>query len=522
MSKFNIFKTNQQKLTPEQSKHLFETVKTNKYGKTQKRQLSIAADGVRNCDGQNVQWHYDNDHVLSLKIDPNNPTNVTMVVVSEYSFTTTSADQAAEIVRISNELNIGTKEKRDKIFKLVTPPEELAAMSVPDKSQDTPHQPPSDTSETTKSPSSKMAPVPPPQNSTVPLGLSLTSDANTTSLADFELILLVGKGSFGKVLQVRHKPSNKIYALKILRKYELYQRGQQFHTLTERTILATVKNPFMPQLHYAFQTQHKLYMVIDYANGGELFFHLRRAGTFPEILATFYLAEICSTINALHSHSIIYRDLKPENVLLDSEGHIMITDFGLAKIGITAMGGDTDAGKVGTGTFCGTPEYLAPEILRGVPHGQAVDWWSVGILYYEMLAGAPPFYSANRNQMYQNTLHGDLVMPDTFTAQQRDFLERILARDPQERLGSGETGGEEIMNHPLFAGMDWEKLNRREIPPPFKPQLDGGIMDTTNIDPQFFAEPAVDSPPQSPTGLTSEIMEAMNKDYIGFDFNQDL
>jgi serine/threonine protein kinase len=175
------------------------------------------------------------------------------------------------------------------------------------------------------------------------------------------------------------------FAMKVLKKSNLIQRNQLDHTKTERDILQNVHNPFLMRMHYAFQTEDKLYMVMDFLNGGELFFHLRKEQTFKEDRIRFYAAEIILGLEALHQHDIIYRDLKPENILLDEDGHIRLTDFGLSKQGINYLNNDQ------TTTICGTPEYLAPEIVIGEGHGRAVDWWSLGILIYEMLVGRPPF-----------------------------------------------------------------------------------------------------------------------------------
>jgi serum/glucocorticoid-regulated kinase 1/serum/glucocorticoid-regulated kinase 2 len=197
-----------------------------------------------------------------------------------------------------------------------------------------------------------------------------TGSTTVISLDDFKIDKVLGKGSFGKVFLVTKKDTGQTYAMKSLRKDMIERRNQRVHTTTERAILAEVQNPFIVQLRFAFQTPDKLYMVMDFMNGGELFFHLRRSGRFTEDRARFYAAEILLALEYLHSITVIYRDLKPENVLLDEEGHLKISDFGLSKSGVT------DESKKAF-TFCGTPEYLAPEILKGIGHDKAVDFWSL-------------------------------------------------------------------------------------------------------------------------------------------------
>jgi len=294
---------------------------------------------------------------------------------------------------------------------------------------------------------------------------------------DFELLTVIGKGSFGKVMQVKKKDDGKIYAMKVLRKEAIIARKQVAHTKAEKTILQKIQHPFIVRLHFAFQTKDKLYMILDFVNGGELFFHLKKEGRFTEPRVKFYAAQIVSALSHLHSLDIVYRDLKPENILLNSDGYITITDFGLSKE-ITP--------DEGTHTFCGTPEYLAPEVLRGQGQGVAVDWWSLGTLIYEMLTGLPPFYSQNINIMYQKILNGELRFPSYVSSEAQSLLEGLLNRDVEKRLASN------CKSHPWFKDIDWDKLDRKEIDPPFKPKVKG-TMDVGQIDPVFTQERAMDS-----------------------------
>jgi len=220
---------------------------------------------------------------------------------------------------------------------------------------------------------------------------------------------------------------------------------------------------------------------LDYINGGELFFHLKKEGRFPEIRVKFYAAEIVCAMAHLHSLQVVYRDLKPENILIDMEGHICITDFGLSK---------EIKPEEGTHTFCGTPEYLAPEVLKGQGHGTAVDWWSLGTLIYEMLTGLPPFYSQNINIMYQKILNGELRFPSYVSPDAQSLLEGLLTRDVEKRLGSNSSN--DVKKHPFFKDIDWDKLEKREMEPPYKPKVKNE-SDTSLIDTAFLVEKAQDS-----------------------------
>eukprot|EP01084_Bolivina_argentea_P235365 396072_1 len=275
------------------------------------------------------------------------------------------------------------------------------------------------------------------------------------TINDFTFLKVVGKGSFGKVMQVRKNDDGKIYALKVLKKKELVKRKQVVHTQTERRVLAGIDNPFIVSLRYSFQSDAKLYMVLTFFNGGELFFHLKNEGRFSQKRSKYYSAEICLALKCLHGSGIIYRDLKPENVLLDHEGHIKITDFGLSK--------DSLKGDMITHTFCGTPEYLAPEVLHQQGHGKAVDWWSFGTLLYEMMTGLPPFYNENLNIMYEKILHAPIPLPKYLSKEARSIFLGLLERDPKRRLGSSDKDAEEIQQHPFYKDIDWNKLYKKEI-----------------------------------------------------------
>lgn len=325
------------------------------------------------------------------------------------------------------------------------------------------------------------------------------------SIRDFSLLKVVGKGSFGKVMQVRSKLNGRIYAMKVLRKANILKRNQVEHTRTERNVLGRIDHPFIVGLNFAFQTKSKLYFVLDYCAGGELFFHLGNEGRFDEHRSAFYAAQIVLALEHLHGQSIIYRDLKPENVLLDHNGNVRLTDFGLSKENVP----HTDSGAH---SFCGTPEYLAPEILNRKGHGRAVDWWSLGALLYEMLTGLPPFYCRDRNKLFEKIRTGSLEFPDFVSENARALLNGLLARDPNRRLGCGPTDAEEIKNHPFFAELDWDALLACRIPSPWKPTI-AGSMDTSQFDAEFTSMPIV-----SPRSRADSRLFGTDAHFDGFTF----
>lgn len=255
-------------------------------------------------------------------------------------------------------------------------------------------------------------------------------------IEDFDLLKVVGKGSFGKVMQVMKKDTSRIYALKTIRKQHIISRSEVAHTLAERSVLAQINNPFIVPLKFSFQSPEKLYLVLAFVNGGELFHHLQKEQRFDINRSRFYAAELLCALECLHGFGVIYRDLKPENILVDYVGHIALCDFGLCKLDMK----DEDK----TNTFCGTPEYLAPELLHGQGYTKAVDWWTLGVLLYEMLTGLPPFYDENTNEMYRKILAEPLHFPgpEVVPPAARDLLTKLLDRDATRRLGTN--GASEI------------------------------------------------------------------------------
>ncbi|KAG8379054.1 hypothetical protein BUALT_Bualt07G0048400 [Buddleja alternifolia] len=253
---------------------------------------------------------------------------------------------------------------------------------------------------------------------------------------DFEIMRMIGKGSFGKVFQVRMKGKSGddgIFAMKVMRKDTIIKNNHVDYMRAERDILTKVVHPFIVPLRYSFQTKSKLYLILDFINGGHLFYHLYRQGIFSEDQARVYTAEIVSAVSHLHKSGIVHRDLKPENILMDADGHVMLTDFGLAK--------EIDESSR-SNSLCGTTEYMAPEILQSKGHNKNADWWSVGILLYEMLNGQPPYTHANRKKLQEKIINEKLKLPPRLTSEAHSLLKELLQKDPLKRLGSGPRGAE--------------------------------------------------------------------------------
>ncbi|XP_075045692.1 protein kinase C zeta type isoform X2 [Mixophyes fleayi] len=308
-------------------------------------------------------------------------------------------------------------------------------------------------------------------------------------LEDFDLIRVIGRGSYAKVLLVRLKKNDQAYAMKVVKKELVHDEEDIDWVQTEKHVFEQASNnPFLVGLHSCFQTPSRLFLVIEYVNGGDLMFHMQRQRKLPEEHARFYAAEICIALNFLHERGIIYRDLKLDNVLLDADGHIKLTDYGMCKEGLGP--GDT------TSTFCGTPNYIAPEILRGEEYGFSVDWWALGVLMFEMMAGRSPFDIITDNPdmntedyLFQVILEKPIRIPRFLSVKASHVLKGFLNKDPKDRLGcQPQTGFTDIKSHTFFRSIDWDMLEKKQVVPPFKPQItdDYGLE---NFDTQFTSEP---------------------------------
>ncbi|KAL7928003.1 kinase-like domain-containing protein [Trichoderma austrokoningii] len=292
------------------------------------------------------------------------------------------------------------------------------------------------------------------------------------SLGDFDILRTLGTGSFGRVHLVQSKHNQRFYAVKVLKKAQVVKMKQVEHTNDERRMLSDVKHPFLITLWGTFQDWKNLYMVMDFVEGGELFSLLRKSGRFPNPVAKFYAAEATLALEYLHSKNIIYRDLKPENLLLDRHGHLKITDFGFAK-------------RVPdkTWTLCGTPDYLAPEVVSNKGYNKSVDWWSLGILIYEMLCGYTPFWdSGSPMRIYENILRGKVKYPAYINPDAQNLLERLITADLTKRLGNLFGGPQDVKNHPWFAEVTWDRLARKDIDAPYTPPVKAGAGDASQFD----------------------------------------
>merc|ERR1711998_696352 len=287
---------------------------------------------------------------------------------------------------------------------------------------------------------------------------------------EFEIMDTLGTGTFGRVRLVKYKKDSKWMAMKILKKSEIIRLKQVEHIKAEKSILGSINHPFIVNMFGAFQDERCLYMCMEYVIGGELFSHLRRAGRFTNEVTRFYAGEIVLAFDYLHKQDIVYRDLKPENLLLDQDGHVKITDFGFAK-----------RVEDRTWTLCGTPEYLAPEIIQSKGHGKAVDWWALGVLNYEMLAGYPPFYDENPFGIYQKILAGKIEFPRHFDVHAKDLIKKLLTADRSKRLGNLKGQADDVKKHKWFRTFNFKDLIDCEVVAPINPDV-RSPGDTRNFD----------------------------------------
>ncbi|KAL3315130.1 Ribosomal protein S6 kinase alpha-1 [Cichlidogyrus casuarinus] len=345
----------------------------------------------------------------------------------------------------------------------------------------------------------------------------LTQKKVNVSPSDFELLRVLGKGSFGKVnhfnficavlkvflvKKITGQDKGTLYAMKVLKKAVLKLRDRA-RTKMERDILVNIKHPFIVDLIYAFQTEGKVYLILEFLRGGDLFTRLSKEFMFTEQDVKFYLAELGLALNYLHELGIIYRDLKPENILLSGEGHIRLTDFGLSKEDIFEH---TDARAF---SFCGTVEYMAPEVLNRRGHGTSADWWSYAVLMFEMLTGKLPFQGENKRDTMDQILRAKLSMPQFLSPEAQSLLRALFKRTPGNRICSGANGFENLKSHPFFDKIDWDQLLALKIPPPFQPRCTR-IDDASNFDPEFTSSTPKDSPCAPPSASVHDLFRGFS------------
>ncbi|XP_036996232.2 cAMP-dependent protein kinase catalytic subunit PRKX isoform X3 [Artibeus jamaicensis] len=290
------------------------------------------------------------------------------------------------------------------------------------------------------------------------------------SLQDFDTLATVGTGTFGRVQLVRLKTAKRFFALKVMSIPEVIRLKQEQHVQNEKSVLKEVNHPFLVKLFWTCHDERFLYMLMEFVPGGELFSYLRNRGRFCNNAGLFYSAEIVCALEYLHSKEIVYRDLKPENILLDKDGHVKLTDFGFAKKLVDK-----------TWTLCGTPEYLAPEVIQSKGHGRAVDWWALGILIFEMLSGFPPFFDDNPFGIYQKILAGRIDFPRHLDFNVKDLIRKLLVVDRTRRLGNMKNGADDVKRHRWFRTLDWEAVPQRKLKPPILPKV-CGEGDTSNFE----------------------------------------
>ncbi|KAI0256484.1 kinase-like domain-containing protein [Lactifluus subvellereus] len=382
-----------------------------------------------------------------------------------------------------------------------------------------PHSPPHSLAEST--PDQEMdrddaaSPVQPSVSAKPPVRLLEDEEEHvhrSLRLQDFEVRGTLGTGTFGRVLLVKYRPAasapantTRFFAMKVLQKTEVIRLRQVEHVKAERRILSRVRHPFIVDLYATFQDSLNIYMLLSFVPGGELFTHLRRAGRFSPDVTRFYLATIVLALKYLHSFNIIYRDLKPENLLLDNRGYLRLTDFGFAKVVDDR-----------TWTLCGTPEYLAPEIIQSDGHGKPADWWACGILAYEMMVGHPPFFDETAYGIYDRILKGKIQWPRDMDPLSRNLVKGFLHPDRTERLGNLLAGADDVLDHPWFRGVDWGALERREIRAPIVPHV------TSYDDTRHFARLPLPPLDQIPGLVQEDHPSPLQRrfDVVGFQFGE--
>ncbi|KAJ2734777.1 Serine/threonine kinase [Coemansia sp. BCRC 34962] len=323
---------------------------------------------------------------------------------------------------------------------------------------------------------------------------------------DFKFVKVLGKGNFGKVMLSEEVGTSKLYAIKVLKKEFIVENDEFDSTRSEKRVLLIAnkeRHPFLIGLHSCFQTSNHIFFVTEYISGGDLMMHVQKLGSFGERRAKFFACEILLGLAYFHKVGIVYRDLKLDNILLDKDGHVKIADYGLCK---ENMGyGQT------TITFCGTPEFMAPEIVLEQRYGRAVDWWAFGVLIYEMILGTSPFHGEDENEIFDSILEDEILYPVRMSRDSVFICQALLEKDPSKRLGAGPNDADDIMKHSFFTGINWDDVLNKKIPPPYVPDI-RGRFDVSNFDPEFTNE----KPGLTPTNTIIEAHD--QKEFSDFDY----
>ena len=328
------------------------------------------------------------------------------------------------------------------------------------------------------------------QKQAKPAAPSQQGTGRRIGLEHFNFLAVLGKGNFGKVMLAETKATKKLYAIKVLKKEFIIENDEVESTKSEKRVFLIAnkeRHPFLLNLHACFQTETRVYFVMEYISGGDLMLHIQR-GQFGSKRAQFYAAEVCLALKYFHENGVIYRDLKLDNILLTLDGHIKIADYGLCKE-------DMWYGST-TSTFCGTPEFMAPEILLDKKYGRAVDWWAFGVLIYQMLLQQSPFRGEDEDEIYDAILADEPLYPIHMPRDSVSILQKLLTREPELRLGSGPTDAQEIMSHSFFKNINWDDFRDKKVSPPFKPEIKNAT-DTSNFDSEFTSVTPVLTPVQS-------------------------
>eukprot|EP00656_Telonema_subtile_P046704 TRINITY_DN5324_c0_g1_i2.p1 TRINITY_DN5324_c0_g1~~TRINITY_DN5324_c0_g1_i2.p1 ORF type:complete len:562 (+),score=140.95 TRINITY_DN5324_c0_g1_i2:121-1806(+) len=431
--------------TTRESVMSFSLVKINDRGRRQNRTLALSVSGIDSLRGDSVRFSYATKQIHGIKLDLQDPTRFQLVCYHYYDWECESEAKRFMVCQALESLGLG----------VVDPP-----------------------SITAITPTAKKMPSKPP------------------SMADFEQIKVIGRGVVGKVTKVKHRETGRIYAMKQLKVPHLIKIKQVDRARIEVEILKTLNHPFLVRLHYSFlDDSNQLCMALDYAAGGDLFHHLRKArgGKLHHMPAGFYVAEMICALKYLHNHDIVHRDLKPENILMGADGHLLLTDFGLSKPGVDAVSGSAeDANTNRAKSFVGTKEYVAPEVVKRDNYGKAVDWWAVGILFYELLVGRTPFEGLP-GHIFDHIVKGEVKFPPAVNVPEEavSLIMGLLELNPDKRLTV-----DKIVAHPFFTQvmhMNWDSLEDKDLPPPIRPQIQSDRPSDTSNFPNRYAHERVDS-----------------------------